>query len=110
MADACVHLMNLPPDRYAALLGSDESVSGRFEPPLVNIGVGEDVTIAQLAALVARVVGYEGGIVYDASKPDGTPRKLLDVALLGASGWKASTGLEDGLKTAYADFMAVQAL
>jgi GDP-L-fucose synthase len=106
MADACVHLMNLPPDRYAALLGSDESVSGRFEPPLVNIGVGADVTIAELAALVARVVGFEGAIAYDASKPDGTPRKLMDVTLLGASGWRASTPLEVGLKAAYADYMA----
>ena len=106
MADACVFLMNLIDERYTPLLGSDESVSGRFEPPLVNIGVGEDVTIAELAALVARVVGYSGDIVYDASKPDGTPRKLMDVGLLNRAGWKASTGLEDGLKIAYAEFSA----
>ncbi len=104
MADACVFLMNLPDARYGALLGSDETVSGRFEPPLVNIGVGADLTIAELAALVARVVGYRGGIVYDASKPDGTPRKLLDVGLLNAAGWQASTGLEAGLRVAYAEF------
>jgi GDP-L-fucose synthase len=104
MADACVFLMNLPDERYGALLGSDEVASGRFEPPLVNIGVGHDVTIAELAALVGRVVGYNGQIVYDASKPDGTPRKLMDVGLLNGAGWKASTGLEAGLRVAYAEF------
>jgi GDP-L-fucose synthase len=105
MADACIFLMNLPEERYTALLGSDESVSGRFEPPLVNIGVGQDVTIAELAALVARVVGYAGRIEYDRSKPDGTPRKLMDVGLINAAGWKASTALEDGLRVAYAEFV-----
>jgi len=108
MADACVFLMNLPDERYTALLGSDESATGRFEPPLVNIGVGEDVTIAELATTVAGVVGYSGSIVYDSSKPDGTPRKLMDVGLLNGAGWKASTGLESGLKTAYAEFAASQ--
>ena len=104
MADACVFLMNLPDERYGALLGSDESVTGRFEPPLVNIGVGHDVTIAELAALVAQVVGYGGRIVYDASKPDGTPRKLMDVSLLHRAGWQARTPLAQGLQTAYAEF------
>lgn len=104
MADACVFLMNLPDERYQALLGSDEGVTGRFEPPLVNIGVGEDVTIAELATLVKQVVGYEGGIVYDASKPDGTPRKLMDVGLLNSAGWRASTDLRQGLTQAYRDF------
>jgi GDP-L-fucose synthase len=106
MADACVFLLNLADDRYAALLGSDESVTGRFEPPLVNIGVGEDVTIAELAALVSKVVGYGGEIVYDRSKPDGTPRKLMDVGLLNSAGWKASTALGEGLAVAYAEFAA----
>jgi GDP-L-fucose synthase len=104
MADACVFLMNLPAERYAALLGSDETQTGRFEPPLVNIGVGEDITIAELAATVARVVGYGGNIVYDTSKPDGTPRKLMDVGLLNRAGWKASTPLRAGLAVAYAEF------
>ena len=104
MADACVHLMNLTQDRFTALLGSDESVTGRFEPPLVNVGVGADVTIAKLAASVARTVGYSGAIVYDSSKPDGTPRKLMDVGLINASGWQASTLLDDGLAVAYAEF------
>ncbi|MFA6262565.1 MAG: GDP-L-fucose synthase [Bacteroidia bacterium] len=109
MADACVHLMNLPGERFDALLGSDESASGRFEPPLVNIGVGDDVTIAELAATVGRVVGYGGRIEYDASKPDGTPRKLMDVTLLNSAGWRASTPLEQGLQQAYAEFVRLQA-
>ncbi len=104
MADACVFLMKLPDERYTALLGSDESVSGRFEPPLVNIGVGSDITIAELAATVATVVGYRGDIVYDSSKPDGTPRKLMDVGLINAAGWQARTPLTDGLRVAYEEF------
>ena len=103
MADACVFLMNLPDNRYDALLGSDENLSGRFEPPLVNIGVGEDLTIAELAAAVAAVVGYRGRIAYDRSKPDGTPRKLMDVSRLSQAGWRASTPLAAGLKLAYDD-------
>jgi GDP-L-fucose synthase len=105
MAEACVYLMNLPDDRYQALLGSDESVTGRFEPPLVNIGVGEDLTIAELAALVKQVVGYDGEIVYDTSKPDGTPRKLMDVGLINQAGWRARTPMATGLQTAYAEFV-----
>ena len=88
---------------------STSSQTGRFEPPLVNIGTGTDLTIAELAALVAQVVGYRGEIVYDPSQPDGTPRKLMDVSLLNAAGWKASTELEDGLRRAYADFVSAQA-
>jgi GDP-L-fucose synthase len=109
MADACVHLMNLPAEKFGALLGSDETTSGRFEPPLVNIGVGHDVTIAELAAQVAAVVGFSGRIEYDASKPDGTPRKLMDVTLLQSTGWVARMGLAEGLKSAYADFVAFEA-
>lgn len=105
MADACVYLMNLPDDAYCGLLGSDETVSGKFEPPLVNIGIGEDVTIAELAALVKQAVGFEGEIVFDTSKPDGTPRKLLDVSRLNAIGWRAPTPLQVGLAKAYADFL-----
>ena len=109
MADACVFLMNLSDERYGALLGSDETVSGRFEPPLVNIGVGTDVTIAELAATVARVVGFSGAITYDTSKPDGTPRKLMDVALINRAGWLARTELEAGLRSAYAEFVSQHA-
>ncbi|KQV46929.1 GDP-fucose synthetase [Pelomonas sp. Root1217] len=106
MAAACIHLMQLPDDRYESMLGSDESKTGKFEPPLVNIGVGHDVTIAELAATVQRVVGYEGEIVFDTTKPDGTPRKLMDVSRLAGMGWQARTSLADGLAVAYAEFAA----
>ena len=106
MADACVFLMNLPDDRYETLLGSDESATGRFEPPLVNIGVGEDVTIRELAQLIVRTTGFNGEIVFDTDKPDGTPRKLMDVGLLRRTGWSARTSLSDGLRSAYAGFVA----
>jgi len=109
MAEACLFLMNLPDDRYAALLGSDESVTGRFEPPLVNVGVGEDLTIRELALLVKEVTGYSGEITFDATKPDGTPRKLMDVGLLNGAGWKAKTALADGLRIAYREFVEGQA-
>ncbi len=109
MADACVFLMSLSDERFDALLGSDESVSGRFEPPLVNIGTGEDLSIAELAARVQQVVGYDGAIVYDRSKPDGTPRKLMDVSRLAQAGWRARTDLASGLAAAYRDFRAAQA-
>ena len=109
MAAACVFLMNLPDAQFDALLGSDESASGRFEPPLVNVGVGTDLTIGELALLVKQVTGFEGEIVFDPSKPDGTPRKLLDVSLLARAGWKATTPLADGLRIAYRDYLADQA-
>ena len=105
MADACVFLMNLPDDRYQALLGSDETASGRFEPPLVNIGVGTDVTIAELAELVRQTTGFTGDIAFDTTKPDGTPRKLMDVGLLARTGWRARTALADGLRAAYKEFV-----
>lgn len=104
MASACIYLMGLDEEKFVSLLGSDESVSGRFEPPLVNVGVGEDLTILELAGTIARVVGFKGSILCDVSKPDGPPRKLLDVGLLTNAGWKASTSLETGLAIAYQDF------
>jgi len=69
------------------------------DPDPINVGVGSDVTIADLAALVAKTVGYEGRLELDTTKPDGTPRKLLDVSRMSALGWRASTSLEDGLAT-----------
>ena len=106
MADGCVFLMQLPDEQYSSLLGSDESKTGVFEPPLVNVGVGEDVTIRELAETVADVVGFQGDLSFDTSKPDGTPRKLMDVSRLHAMGWKARTGLRDGLAAAYQAFRA----
>jgi len=100
MAAACVFLMRLPDAQFDALLGSDETASGRFEPPLINIGVGQDLSIRELAETVRRVVGYGGEIVYDRSKPDGTPRKLLDVSRLQALGFHAATPLAEGLRMA----------
>lgn len=104
MADACVFLMSLPDAQFDRLLGSDESASDLFVPPLVNIGVGEDLTIRELAETVKNVVGFEGGIVFDTRRPDGTPRKLLDVTRLQQLGWKASTPLATGLRLALEDF------
>jgi GDP-L-fucose synthase len=80
----------------------DESLS---TGDLVNIGTGEDTTIAEFARLVAATVGYSGEISYDPSYPDGTPRKLLDVGRLAKLGWRASTSLEDGLKLAYQAYL-----
>lgn len=108
MADACVFLMNLADDKYDGLLGSDESKTGRFEPPLINIGVGHDVTIGELAAAVKQVVDFSGNIVFDSSKPDGTPRKLMDVGRLHAMGWQARTQMQNGLATAYRNFLELE--
>lgn len=98
MADACVHLMQLPEPEFDALLG--------VYPPLVNVGCGSDLTIRELTELVAKVVGFEGEVVWDTTKPDGTPRKLLDVSRLNALGWHQKVALEDGMKLAYEDYVA----
>ena len=84
LADACVHLMERG-----------------YDGPLVNVGTGKDVTIAELAETVMRVVGFAGCIDYDRSTPDGTPHKLLDVSRLTALGWRARTGLLEGIRAAY---------
>lgn len=76
------------------------------DPELINVGVGDDVTIAELANKVKEVVGFEGELVFDRTKPDGTPRKLLDVSKLEGAGWKAKTSLEDGLRLTYDWFLA----
>jgi GDP-L-fucose synthase len=89
LAEACFHL-----------LGHDNP------PDWVNLGVGEDLTILDLAKTIAKTVGFEGEIKTDPSKPDGTPRKLLDVSLLNETGWTAKIAFEDGLKGAYQDFLA----
>jgi GDP-L-fucose synthase len=107
MADACVFLMNLPDDKFEALLGSDTDTTGEFRPPLVNIGTGKDLTIRELAETVRDVVGYTGEIVFDASKPDGTMKKLLDVGLLRSLGWRYRDELRSGTEKAYKDFMSI---
>jgi GDP-L-fucose synthase len=89
LADACIHLMKT--------YSGDE---------LVNIGTGEDITIAEFARVVAATVGYTGAISFDTSKPDGTPRKLLDVNRLAKLGWHASTSLEDGVRLAYEAYLS----
>jgi GDP-L-fucose synthase len=89
MADACVHLM--------------KTYSGAG---LINIGTGEDIAIAEFARVVAEIVGYRGEIMFDTSRPDGTPRKLLDIGRLAKLGWRATTSLQDGLRRAYAAYLA----
>jgi len=103
MADACVYLMNLPDDKFVPLLGQDRNDG---LPPLMNIGVGHDLSIHELAETVKDVVGYQGAIEFDPTKPDGTPRKLMDVGRLNTMGWKAQTGMREGLARAYQDYMA----
>jgi GDP-L-fucose synthase len=94
MADACVFLLGLPEERYAPLVARDAL-------PVINIGAGKDITIGELARMVADAVGFKGRLVFDASKPDGTPRKLLDSGRLEALGWRARIGLRDGIERAY---------
>lgn len=89
LADACVHLMRV----YS---GSDP----------INVGTGQDITIADLAKLIADIAGFQGRITFDRTRPDGTPRKLLDVSRLASLGWKAKISLEQGLRQTYADYLA----
>jgi GDP-L-fucose synthase len=99
MAAASVYVMQLPLDTYSA--NTDPMHSH------INVGTGEDTTIGELAKLVGRVVGYRGEIVFDTSKPDGTPRKLLDVSKLKRLGWSARMPLAEGLRHAYQSFLEV---
>jgi GDP-L-fucose synthase len=91
MADACIHLLNLSDEQYHALVRD-------LQPCLVNIGMGKDITIRELAELVREIVGFQGEIVFDASKPDGTPRKLLDISRMDGLGWQAGTSLREGIE------------
>jgi GDP-L-fucose synthase len=88
LAEACIFLMK----KYN-------------EPEIINIGTGEDITIAELAQLIARITGYQGKLNFDPSKPDGTPRKLLNVSKINALGWKYTTSLEEGLTQAYQSWL-----
>jgi GDP-L-fucose synthase len=96
-ADACVFLMNLPEDQFQKLTAREDAA------PIVNVGHGVDMTIREAAQLVAEVVEYKGRLVFDHSKPDGTPRKLLDMSRLTTLGWMARTSLRDGLQRTYLD-------
>lgn len=78
------------------------------EPSLINIGTGEDISIKDLALLIKKVIGYEGALTFDSSKPDGTPRKLMDVSKLHKLGWKHKVELEQGIKLAYEDFLDIR--
>ena len=91
LAAACVALLNLSEDKYGSLLVEDE-------PPLINIGSGEDVTIRELAETVCRVLGFTGELTFDTTKPDGTPRKLMDVSRLHRLGWHHTTSLQEGIR------------
>ncbi|MBZ0093217.1 MAG: GDP-L-fucose synthase [Sulfuricellaceae bacterium] len=99
MADATIFLADLPEEKYSEICESAD------QPPLINIGCGEDLTIRDLAGMVRDAVGYEGEIEWDTSKPDGTPQKLLDVARLTGLGWRPKVGLKDGIANSYQDFL-----
>lgn len=101
MADACVYLMSLPDAQYQPLLAADRNDG---LPPIINIGVGRDLTIQELADLVKQTVGYKGNIEFDTTRPDGSPRKLMDVERLRQLGWQAKVPIGVGLAGTYADF------
>jgi GDP-L-fucose synthase len=94
LAEACIFLMQLPDSQFQTLLISEE-------PPLINIGTGHDLSIRELAELACRVIGFEGTLEFDTTKPDGTPQKLLDVSRIHALGWQARTTLEVGIRRTY---------
>jgi len=100
MARACIHVMNLDAETYQA----------HTQPMLshINVGTGVDCTIREMAETMKEVVGFEGALEFDASKPDGTPRKLMDVSRLEKLGWKSQTSLQDGLKMTYQWFLVNQ--
>jgi GDP-L-fucose synthase len=100
MADACVFLMNLPDQMYGPIAHSESKL------PLLNIGCGQDLTVRELAELIREVVGFEGRLTLDASKPDGTPRKLLDVSRMKELGWQAAISLREGIATVYRQYAA----
>jgi GDP-L-fucose synthase len=99
LADACLFLMNLDQEAFDVLLASES------DAPLINVGSGQDQTIRELAEIIAAVVGFEGIVRFDPSKPDGTPRKLLDVSRLSSLGWVQKTSLREGLWLTYQHFL-----
>jgi GDP-L-fucose synthase len=99
MAEACVALLRLDDSQFKSAIGT--------YPPLVNIGAGKDLSVRELAELVCEMVGFRGRLEFDASKPDGTSRKLLDTRKLDALGWRARIGLREGAQLAYEDYLRV---
>ena len=117
LGDAAVFLMDLADRKFATLLGTGStgldsrsngsapsSITPQFSPPLINIGVGKEISIKELALLVRDVVGYTGKLFWDSTKPDGTPRKLLDVDKITELGWTYRTSLKDGIKKVYKEY------
>jgi GDP-L-fucose synthase len=98
MADACLYLLEQPESKLSDLFNDER-------PPLVNIGCGEDLSIRELAEMIAETVGYNGKLVFDSTKPDGTMRKLMDVSKLKQMGWHATTQLRDGITRAYKNYL-----
>ena len=98
MADASVYLMNLPEAKFASLISENL-------PPLVNIGCGEELSIKELAQMVKEIIGFNGQLTFNTSKPDGTMRKLMDVSKLKQMGWQATTNLRDGISMAYKTYL-----
>ena len=99
MADACVFLMNLPDAVYGPIAQSES------QAPLLNVGCGDDLTVRDLAELIGEVVGFKGRLVFDTAKPDGTPRKLLDVSRMKELGWQANIPLREGLTAVYQEYL-----
>lgn len=102
MAEASIFVMNLPDDEFNTLLGTNRNDG---IAPLINVGMGDDITIRELAGLIKDIVGFEGRIAFDSNKPDGTMRKLMDIGRLNSMGWRARTSLQEGLTSAYKDFI-----
>ncbi|HEX9193411.1 MAG TPA: GDP-L-fucose synthase [Burkholderiales bacterium] len=100
LADACVMMMNLPDDAFHELLQGPNGM------PLINVGCGEDQTIANLARTVASVIGFRGALEFDTAKPDGTPRRKLDISRLHRLGWAPRVDLKSGIAAAYEDFLS----
>ncbi len=98
LADACIFLMSLPEELFNLVVRSET------EAPLVNIGCGEDLAIRELAELIREIVGFKGALLFDLSKPDGTPRKLLDISKIRRLGWQPRISLEQGLASVYREF------
>jgi len=105
LADACVFLMNLPDKKFDSVLNFRPSGLVGSLPPLINVGCGKDLTIRELVEVIREVVGFQGKIIWDTAKPDGTPRKLLDTSRLAALGWQPQISLQQGLGKAYHDFL-----